>query len=161
MKNSKHMTLMTTIRNITLLTLLLLTASAAHAQQALFDKWEDTKDVTTVYISKNLLRLAPQGAAGKGFAKKAGKIDQLRILHTENAKAAAGIRADAKAFYKKHNYEIAMKVNEGSQRMTIYQRTLKGGRTEYALLAEEQDGNLSIINVEGTLSLDDLQDAMP
>ena len=53
-----------------------------------------------------------------------------------------------------------MKVNEGGQRMTIYQRTLKGGRTEYALFAEEQDGNLSIINVEGTLSLDDLQDAM-
>ncbi|MBR1594767.1 MAG: DUF4252 domain-containing protein [Alloprevotella sp.] len=150
---------MTTIRNITLLMLLLLTASAARAQQALFDKWEGKEGISTVYISRNLLRLMPHGS-GSGFAKKADKIDQLRILSTQNAKAAAAIGAEAAAYYKKKHYEVAIKVNEGGQRMTIYQRKLQGGRTEYVLFAEEA-GELSIINVEGTLSLDDLQDAAP
>lgn len=141
------------------LTFLLLLCTSAHAQQALFDKWEGKEGVSTVYISKNLLRLMPQGHSNN-FAKKAEKIDQIRILNTENAKAAAAISSYATTFYKKMRFEVAMKINEAGQRVTIYQRKLKGGRTEYALFIETS-GEVSIINVEGTLSLEDLHDISP
>ncbi|MBP3227178.1 MAG: DUF4252 domain-containing protein [Bacteroidaceae bacterium] len=142
---------------LSLLLALLLAATPAFSQQALFDKYEDAHDITTVYVSKTLLRLA-MGQSGQlgQFRSVAGKIDQIRILTTENKQAIARVRQEALAYYKKNRYEVAMKVNEGSERVTIYQRKLRGGRNEFCLLAEEP-GELSIINIEGALTLEDVQ----
>ena len=47
-----------------------------------------------------------------------------------------------------------MRVKESGEQGVIYWRALKGGKNEFAILA--QDDELAIVNVTGSLSPDDL-----
>ena len=53
----------------------------ASAQKAIFDKYEDTNGVTTIYISKTMLGMIPNVKAGKhDIGNIASKLDYIRIL---------------------------------------------------------------------------------
>ncbi|MBO4821254.1 MAG: DUF4252 domain-containing protein [Prevotella sp.] len=140
------------------LSLLLMTvAQSAMAQDALFDKYEDTNGVTTIFISKTMLGMIPNVKAGNhDISKIAGKLDQLRILTCEKATLIPRILDDAKKTYKSEGYEAIMRMNDEGEKMTIYQRSLKGGKNEFVLL-QEDGSNLNIINVKGAITLKDIQ----
>ena len=140
------------------LSLLLMTvAQSAMAQDALFDKYEDTNGVTTIFISKTMLGMIPNVKAGNhDISKIAGKLDQLRILTCEKATLIPRILDDAKKTYKSEGYEAIMRMNDEGEKMTIYQRSLKGGKNEFVLL-QEDGSNLNIINVKGVITLKDIQ----
>ena len=73
----------------------------ASAQKALFDKYEDTNGVTTIYISKTMLGMIPNVKAGNhDISEIASKLDQLRILTCEKATLIPRILDDAKKIYK-------------------------------------------------------------
>lgn len=143
---------------IVFLSLLLMTVvQNARAQDALFDKYEDTNGVTTVFISKTMLGMIPNVKAGNhDISKVAGKLDQLRILTCEKASLIPHILDDAKKTYKSEGYEAIMRMNDDGEKMTIYQRSLKGGKNEFVLL-QEDGSNLNIINVKGAITLKDIQ----
>lgn len=143
---------------IVFLSLLLMTVvQNARAQDALFDKYEDTNGVTTVFISKTMLGMIPNVKAGNhDISKVAGKLDQLRILTCEKASLISRILDDAKKTYKSEGYEAIMRMNDDGGKMTIYQRSLKGGKNEFVLL-QEDGSNLNIINVKGAITLKDIQ----
>ena len=140
------------------LSLLLMTvAQSAMAQDALFDKYEDTNGVTTIFISKTMLGMIPNVKAGNhDISKIASKLDQLRILTCEKATLIPRILDDAKKTYKSEGYEAIMRMNDEGEKMTIYQRSLKGGKNEFVLL-QEDGSNLNIINVKGAITLKDIQ----
>ncbi len=95
----------------------------ASAQKALFDKYEDTNGVTSIYISKTMLGMIPNVKAGKhDIGNIASKLDYIR-----------------------------------DEKVTIYQRTLKDGKNEFALLTEDKD-EVTIINLMGTITLKDIKD---
>ena len=144
---------------IVFLSLLLMTVvQNARAQDALFDKYEDTNGVTTVFISKTMLGMIPNVKAGNhDISKVAGKLDQLRILTCEKASLIPHILDDAKKTYKSEGYEAIMRMNDDGGKMTIYQRSLKGGKNEFVLL-QEDSSNLNIINVKGAITLKDIQE---
>ena len=152
-KNMKHRSIY-----IVFLSLLLMTVvQNARAQDALFDKYEDTNGVTTVFISKTMLSMIPNVKAGNhDISKIAGKLDQLRILTCEKASLIPSILDDAKKTYKSEGYEAIMRMNDDGGKMTIYQRSLKGGKNEFVLL-QEDGSNLNIINVKGAITLKDIQ----
>lgn len=143
---------------IALLSLLLIAvASGAMAQDTLFEKYEDTNGVTTVFISKTMLGMIPNVKAGNhDISEIAGKLDQLRILTCEKASLIPRILEDAKKIYKNDGYEAIMRMNDDGEKMTIYQRTLKGGKNEFVLL-QEDSSDLNIINVKGAITLKDIQ----
>ena len=132
-------------------------AQSAMAQDALFDKYEDTNGVTTIFISKTMLGMIPNVKAGNhDISKIASKLDQLRILTCEKATLIPRILDDAKKTYKSEGYEAIMRMNDEGEKMTIYQRSLKGGKNEFVLL-QEDGSNLNIINVKGAITLKDIQ----
>ncbi|MBR1889727.1 MAG: DUF4252 domain-containing protein [Alloprevotella sp.] len=142
---------------LSLLFILTLIPSVGRAQQALFDKWENQKGITTVYISRNLLRFMPKVDGDlKDFKKIASKIDQISILECEQRSKLAALRTDAQKYYKSGGYEVVMRINESDEKTTIYQRKLKGGKMEYVLFEEESD-EINIICVSGTITLDDIK----
>ena len=143
---------------IAFLSLLLMTVvQGAMAQDALFDKYEDTNGVTTVFISKTMLSMIPNVKTGnRDISKIAGKLDQLRILTCEKASLIPRILDDAKKIYKSEGYEVIMRMNDDGEKMTIYQRSLKGGKNEFVLL-QEDGSDLNIINVKGAITLKDIQ----
>ena len=133
-------------------------ANRLSAQEALFDKYEDTKGVTTIYISKTMLRMIPDVKAGKhDIGSITSKLDHLRILSCEKASLTPTLIDEAKKIYRSEGYEAIMKMNDDEEKTTIYQRTLKGGKNEFVLLTEEKN-EVNIINVVGIITLKDIKD---
>ena len=142
--------------------LFLVTAMTAFvrvsAQEAIFEKYEDTNGVTTIYISKTMLGMVPNVKAGKhDIGKIAPKLDYLRILSCEKASLVGALVDEAKKAYRTGGYEVIMKMNDEGEKVTIYQRTLKDGKNEFALLTEEKN-EVTIINVMGAITLKDIKD---
>jgi len=142
-----------------LLTILMIGFPSAKtsAQDALFQKYNDVEGVTTIYISKTMLRMIPNVKTGKhDISTIASKLDQLRVLACERPSLIASIKKNALEAYSKGQYEVAMQVNDSGEHVTIYCKKLGKDKAEYALLSEE-DGEISIISLQGRITLKDIQ----
>lgn len=139
---------------------LLLSCHYLSAQQAVFDKYEHVKGVSTVFISKTMLRMLPHlDAGGKDISSIARKLESIRILNCERPSLLPDLRKQAQETFRKENYEIIMQVNDGDERTTIYQRPLKGGRMEFVLFNEEAS-EISLINLTGNITIDEIKGIM-
>ncbi len=139
------------------LVLMTLPVTRVSAQDALFDKYEDTNGVSTVYISKTMLGMIPNvEAGGHDVGKMASRLDQLRILTCEKPSVIPRLLEDARSMYKSNGYEIIMKMNDDGEKVTIYQRKLKDNKNEFVLLTEEK-AEITIINVKGNITIRDIQ----
>lgn len=133
--------------------LLGLVGTTANAQKEVFQKYQDKDGVTTVHVPKFLMRMA--GRFDNEAKKLTDRINDIRIMSCENSNMAKKIKQDALAAYRSLGYEEMLRVKEDGEQIRIYQRTLKNGKNEFALLAEDED--LAIINVTGHLSIDDMK----
>ena len=138
-----------------LLLLIALTAQVATAQKALFDKYEDTKGVETVFISKAMLSFAGSiGGIDKDIVRVVNKLDEVRILNCDKPAVAKKILGEARAIYSK-GYTELMRLNDDGEKVTVYQKPV-GKKHEYVLLSVERD-EVDIINLVGTLTLEELK----
>ena len=143
------------MRKYILLFLVALTVQTTMAQKALFDKYESSKGVETVFISKAMLSFAGSiGGIDKDIARVANKLDEVRILSCEKPAKARAIVSEARAIYSK-GYTELMRLNDDGEKVTIYQKPV-GKKHEYVLLSVERD-EVDIINLVGTLTLEDLK----
>ena len=138
-----------------LLFLVALTVQTTMAQKALFDKYESSKGVETVFISKAMLSFAGSiGGIDKDIARVANKLDEVRILSCEKPAKARAIVSEARAIYSK-GYTELMRLNDDGEKVTVYQKPV-GKKHEYVLLSVEKD-EVDIINLVGTLTLEELK----
>ena len=138
-----------------LLFLVALTVQTTMAQKALFDKYESSNGVETVFISKAMLSFAGSiGGIDKDIARVANKLDEVRILSCEKPAKARAIVSEARAIYSK-GYTELMRLNDDGEKVTIYQKPV-GKKHEYVLLSVERD-EVDIINLVGTLTLEELK----
>lgn len=129
----------------------------AMAQDALFEKYNDVDGVTTIYISKTMLQMIPNVKKGKhDISRIAAKLDQLRVLTCEKPSLIASIKKYALGIYSKGQYEVAMQFNDSEEHVTIYHKKLNKGKSEFALLSEE-NGEITIISLRGNITLKDIQ----
>ena len=143
------------MRKYILLFLVALTVQTTMAQKALFDKYETSKGVETVFISKAMLSFAGSiGGIDKDIARVANKLDEVRILSCEKPAKARAIVSEARAIYSK-GYTELMRLNDDGEKVTIYQKPV-GKKHEYVLLSVERD-EVDIINLVGTLTLEELK----
>ena len=143
------------MRKYILLFLVALTVQTTMAQKALFDKYESSKGVETVFISKAMLSFAGSiGGIDKDIARVANKLDEFRILSCEKPAKARAIVSEARAIYSK-GYTELMRLNDDGEKVTIYQKPV-GKKHEYVLLSVERD-EVDIINLVGTLTLEELK----
>ncbi len=143
------------MRKYILLFLVALTVQTTMAQKALFDKYESSKGVETVFISKAMLSFAGSiGGIDKDIARVANKLDEVRILSCEKPAKARAIVSEARAIYSK-GYTELMRLNDDGEKVTIYQKPV-GKKHEYVLLSVERD-EVDIINLVGTLTLEELK----
>ena len=108
-----------------ILTLCLATVACltAFAQKALFEKYSDTDGVTTVYISRNMMRMMGNVRAGdKDISKIASRLDYLKILSCERPSLIPSIKKTAQSFFNQQKFTVIMQVNEGGEHTTIYGR---------------------------------------
>lgn len=141
------------MKKILIMTLLVLMGTTAYAQKDVFQKYKDKDGVTTLHVPKFLMRIA--GRADNEAKKLTDKIKGIRVMTCENSDMAKKIKQEALAAYRSEGYEEILRVKEDGEQILIYQRTLKSGKSEFALLAEDEE--LAIINITGHLSLDDVR----
>lgn len=144
------------MKKITTIALLMLMSLGANAQKDVFMKYKGQEGVTIVKVPKMLMRLA--GRMDKDVRMLTKRLENIRVLSCEEKAMAQKIKADALSAYKQGGYEEMVKVNDDGEVVSIYHRNRKGGKNEYAILSIDEE--LSIINVVGHLSLEDLDKVM-
>jgi hypothetical protein len=129
----------------------------AVAQNALFNKYANTKGVTTVTIGSAMLQFMGNGRVGdKDISKIAGKLKSIRILDCERPSITSIIYKEAQQYYHKYRYVVAMDTNEDGEHTTIYMKEYGKGLNEFALLQYEKS-ELQIINILGYVNLNDIK----
>ena len=144
------------MKKITTIALLMLMSLGTYAQKDVFMKYKGQEGVTIVKVPKMLMRLA--GKMDKDVRMLTKRLENIRVLSCEEKAMAQKIKADALSAYKQGYYEEMVKVNDDGEVVSIYHRNRKGGKNEYAILSIDEE--LSIINVVGHLSLEDLDKVM-
>ncbi|MDR1004689.1 MAG: DUF4252 domain-containing protein [Prevotellaceae bacterium] len=131
------------------------------ATQSLFDKYADTDGVTTVYISKTMFDMMPVivGNITGQFTSLKGKLTSLNVLNCDNASLIPQLRKEVSQLVRKGHQEL-MRVRDGKERTTFY-AAMKGNRIDDLLMiidsAESNDPDFSIIWVQGSFTLQDVQ----
>ena len=138
--------------------LIAMTAMSASAQAVkFFEKYEDEDDVTSVYVSKAILKMMPDINTGDmDFSDVAGKIECIRVLTADRVEIAGKLRADADKVIKEGKYELLVKVSEGKEKTNIYMKSDKDGMNEYIIL-NGSPNDFNAILIAGTLTPADVQ----
>lgn len=138
--------------------IILLTSVRALGQDNLFHRFENEKGVSTVYISPAMFKLMPKMNTGKrNISSIASKLTHLQILECERPSLFADIKKTATDYYVKNKYEVVMTVKDEDDHVVIYLKPLGKGQNEFVLISEEK-AELSIINIVGAISLNDIKE---
>lgn len=144
----------------TLFILMLLISTTMAAQTEMFEKYEDTKGVKTVFISKSVLKLLPDINVGvKKLSNTANRLDAVQILECAEAKQAEIIEKDFRNYITNNHFEVVIKANDEDEKITIYQKNLKHEKTCFVLINRE-GRTLNIIAITGKISIDELKNYM-
>ncbi|MBQ6433457.1 MAG: DUF4252 domain-containing protein [Bacteroidaceae bacterium] len=137
---------------------LLVSTVASFAQREFINHFGNVDGITSIYVSKTMIRLLPKLDAGNMDLKKISqKLESVQILTSESTKAASRLRKGCQELFKRDSYEPLMEVKEsGKDSATIYLRELGKGRNSYVIFAGD-DADLSVIVITGTISVEDIQ----
>lgn len=119
-------------------------ASVAYAQgSAVFKKYADNNEVTTVYISKSMLGMvsgigAVGAVGGMNFEGLSTNLTSLQVLTCENIGLIPEIRKSFNQAVEK--YELLMQVNDEGEKTNIY-----SCEKEILMLVEEEDEFTAIL----------------
>lgn len=149
------------IKILALAIITVLSVSVVQAQKSMFDKLSDQKDITTVYISKSLIKLMPDidtgGADIKGLA---GKLDQIEIYSSNSNKSAAKIiRDEIATMVKSKTYETLMKIKDQGNDVTFY-AFKEMDRIKDLVMFVNQPEECTIIRIMGNFTTEDIQKVM-
>ena len=128
-----------------------------YAQDSFFDKVADMEGVTSVYISKAMLRLIPDvQAEGVDIGEVASKLDCIRIVSCEKPELIAKLKKETSFITSKNGYEELMDINEEGEKTTIYLKQNKNGTNEF-ILVNRQKEDFNLIFIIGKLTLQEVQ----
>lgn len=149
------------IKILALAIITVLSISVVQAQKSMFDRLSDQKDITTVYISKSLLRLMPDidtgGADIKGLA---GKLEQMEIYSSNSNKDAAKIiRNEVAGMVKSRTYETLMKIKDPGSDITFYAFKEKDKIKDLVMFVDQPE-ECTIIRIMGNFTTEDIQKVM-
>lgn len=142
-------------KNIMLL-LFLPCSVACFGQNKLFQKYAETDNVTSVYISKAMFQMMPSmETAGLNLMNMKGKIESLQVLSTENSALKEEMNKEFTRLIGSQHEEL-MRVKDGKTRATFYVKK-KGDMVSELVMLANTDKNFSVIQLLGNFTLQDIQ----
>ena len=130
----------------------------SYGQQSYFDKFADMDGVTSVCISKSMLKLFPQGKTsvnGIDIGNIADRLDCIQILSSEESDIIGKLRKETSSISRENGYEELMKIREDGEKTTIYFNE-RNKKKEFVLLVDEKD-EFTIMSLVGDLTLKEIQ----
>lgn len=144
----------------TLVIITILGFGNALAQKTTFDKLSDHKDISTVYISKSLLKMMPDMNTGAANIKGlAGKLEQMEIYTSSSKDAAKLIRDEITGLVKSKTYEVLMKIKDQNDNVTFYAFKEKDKIKDMIMFVDDPD-ECTIIRIMGNFTTEDIQNVM-
>lgn len=145
-----------------IITLMLIIGSISMSAQnstEIFDRFSNNEDITTVFISKALLQLAPELKADMGGANISnliGKLTQIEIYTTEKKGVAQMMKKESEKFIKNKTYESLMKIKDkGNNVDFLIQRNRD--RVDELLMVVSDEKGCTIIRIAGDFTMEDIQ----
>ena len=141
---------------------LLLTLSTlfCQAQQSFFDKYAEMDGVTSVYITKSMLKMFPSMSGtinGVDVGNLASKLENIQILSADDSSIIEQLRKDTKHINSKNGYEELIRVRDDGDKTTIYFKEQK--KNSEFILITDSGNEFTIISIVGNdISLKDIQD---
>ena len=141
---------------------LLLTLSTlfCQAQQSFFDKYAEMDGVTSVYITKSMLKMFPSMSGtinGVDVGNLANKLENIQILSADDSSIIEQLRKDTKHINSKNGYEELIRVRDDGDKTTIYFKEQK--KNSEFILITDSGNEFNIISIVGNdISLKDIQD---
>lgn len=141
---------------------LLLTLSTlfCQAQQSFFDKYAEMDEVTSVYITKSMLKMFPSMSGtinGVDVGNLASKLENIQILSADDSNIIEQLRKDTKHINSKNGYEELLRVRDDGDKTTIYFKEQK--KNSEFILITDSGNEFTIISIVGNdISLKDIQD---
>ena len=129
----------------------------------MFEKLSNHRDVTSVYISRTLLRMMSNfDVGGADVRSLAGRLEQIEI-HNSNGNAEANriIREGMEQLEKSDDYELLLRIRDGNSGGNIVFYAKK--EDEYfrdLIMHIEEANNSTIIRIMGAFTAEDIQGVM-
>ena len=131
--------------------------------QDLFEKLGDNENITSVYISKALLKMVPGmvteqvNVEGVDIGNIINKLEQIDIYTSDNKEGSQLIRAEAKKLQSQNkSYEVLMKIKDGGDNVIFYAEKEKDKFKSLIMFADDGD-ECTLIRLLGSFTAEDIQ----
>lgn len=140
-----------------LMTSILLLPLIVNAQNSIFDKYSDMKDISSVYISKTMIEMQPDLYTKDLYiGKVAGQLDAVYVISTMDNSVKKEMRKDIEQFIQRGKYELLMKQKGRVSRSAFYVKR-KGDKVKELVMITDGAATLKYISLSGDLTLKDIQ----
>jgi len=141
-----------------LVVLCLFCTSMGFTQNKLFDKYADMDNVTSVHISKTMLKMMPKiETAGVNLMNLKGKVESLVLVSTENKNKKKQMKKDFSKSVTSRRLQELMRVKDNNRRVSFYSDSQDDRIKELLMLIENNTAFMAILLV-GDFTLKDIQE---
>lgn len=140
--------------------LLLVLPLLCRAQKGLFDKYNDMKGVSSVYISKAMMDMNPNLFTKDVYiGKVSGQLNGVQILSTMDGNIKKDLRKDLRSLVQASKYELLMKQKSRVSSSEFYINR-KGDKVKELIMIIDGAATLKYVYLEGEMTLKDIQNIM-
>ncbi|MCD7901931.1 MAG: DUF4252 domain-containing protein [Bacteroides sp.] len=145
------------LKFILLSVFMLLCLPDIHAHNSVFEKYNEMKNVSSVYISKTMLEMQPNLYTKDVYiGKVAGQLDAVYILSTMHNDIRKNMKKDIDDFVKKGKYELLMK-QQGLVSGSSFYVKKKGEKIQELIMITDGAAKLNFVHLIGDLTIKDIQ----
>lgn len=132
-------------------------AVAMAQNSSVYEKYNEMKNVSSVYISKTMLEMDPNLYTNDLYiGKVAGQLDAVYILSTMMGDIRKNMKKDIDDYIKKGKYELLMKQQGVVSGSSFYMKR-KGDRVRELIMVTDGSAKLSFVHLVGSMTLEDIQ----
>lgn len=140
--------------------MLLLLSLFCQAQANLFNKYNDLKGVSSVYISKAMIESNPNLFTKDVYiGKVSGLLNSVQVLSTIDSNLRKELRKDLNALVESSKYELLMK-QKGTVSSSAFYMSRKGDKVKELIMILDGAATLKFVYLEGEMTLKDIQNIM-
>lgn len=140
--------------------MLLLLSLFCQAQKNLFNKYDDLKGVSSVYISKAMIESNPNLFAKDVYiGKVSGQLNSVQVLSTMDNNVKKDMRKDLHSLVQSSKYELLMK-QKGNVSSSEFYISRKGDKVKELIMIIDGAATLKFVYLEGEMTLKDIQNIM-
>lgn len=140
--------------------LLLLSPLFCQAQKNLFNKYNDMKGVSSVYISKAMMELNPNLFMKDLYiGKVAERLNSVQVFSTRDEKIKAEMLKDIRSLVQSSRYELLMKQKSTVSGSEVYVNR-KGNKIKELIMVMDGAASVKFVYMEGDMTSDDIKKLM-